>query len=86
MQRIDLNSCDIEHIKPQELCKKEDKREDILYQNILACFPQEGSCPYGAFEKKNQCSSSFIYQLKEICEFKFIYHMDEKVKPKNENN
>src|SRR5260221_8501681 len=42
MKRIDEGSSHIEHIKPEGLCRDEEKGSDLAFGNMLSCFPRPG--------------------------------------------
>jgi uncharacterized protein (TIGR02646 family) len=88
MQRIGVESCHIEHFKPQCDCRSDDKKltdngfeplhEDIAWHNLFACYPKpprrgEHEPGYGAIQRK--CTKLDVSPLDPICEsvFKFSY-------------
>jgi len=89
LKRIELKSCHIEHIKPEELCRQLQKKgvetiSDLDYSNMVACFPKEFSGSsrkkfYGAYKKDDwweNDGSSFISPLRVDCESHFKYNKD----------
>lgn len=86
MKRIKKKSSHIEHIKPQNECKKE-KGADLDYYNLIACFPQNGSkCSYGAVKKGGWWENNgndFLSPLNKLCELRVIFYLDGKVTPTN---
>lgn len=86
---IDENKAHVEHLKPQSICRHEDKEreqhgnkrmfEDVDWCNMVACFPQpRGKHPgFGAWKKDSWWSNQdFISPLAETCESKFRYCKD----------
>ncbi len=95
LKRICPVSAHIEHLKPQTICKAEDKqretdksqvlREDIAWNNMVACFPEPNPpAPpdYGAVQKdKWWDEETFISPLNEDCEQRFQFTQDGKIAP-----
>ena len=95
MLRIGETSAHIEHLKPQTLCKSEDKkreeqylpalREDIAWRNMVACTPEPNlkvNPPYGAIEKKGWWDANdFLSPLDPTCEERFAFSSDGKIAP-----
>ncbi|EDM34433.1 hypothetical protein PBAL39_19120 [Pedobacter sp. BAL39] len=90
LKRIALESSHIEHLKPEELCRKQMEEEivtvsDLDYGNMVACFPKKGlkGIPnekyFGAIKKdawwENE-GADFISPLREDCEIHFKYNKD----------
>jgi uncharacterized protein (TIGR02646 family) len=86
---IERDSSHIEHLKPQSLCKKEGKYEDVSYFNLLAAYPGQDyenedtsqrrtkkskKCPFGA-HAKDDCYDpiKFVSPLDEGCEARFRF-------------
>lgn len=71
---IDVDSCHIEHLKPQTLCAE---WEDVEYRNVVACFPADGGDTahgYGAPVKGGWwVEREFISPLSEECERRFVF-------------
>jgi uncharacterized protein (TIGR02646 family) len=93
LKRICPTSAHIEHLKPQKTCKAEDKqresnntqvlREDIAWENMVACFPEPNPpAPpdYGAVKKDKWWNEEdFISPLHADCEQRFQFTPDGKV-------
>jgi len=85
MRRISMDSCHIEHIKPETLCREDLVGSDLDYRNMLACFPKEGmktKFRYGAQEKGNWWADSgknFISPLAIQCESLITFNIEGKV-------
>lgn len=84
MQRIDFNSCHIEHLTPQDACKWSFAKygykyaDDTSYFNMLACYPASGVNPgYGAFNKNAETLT--VSPLDIGCEQMFSYFADGQV-------
>lgn len=90
--RIDVDKAHIEHLKPQSLSKKNreagiDDTDDVSYQNMVAAFPKQGRCDFGAFVKDDWYDErEFISPLDEACERRIKFTFSGKVKPVNEND
>ena len=83
MRRIDNNSCHIEHIKPETVCRAELRGSDLNYENMIACFPkkrikkQTEYC-YGAVYKDDWWDNNgiqFVSPLNPICEVRFDFNL-----------
>lgn len=72
--RIEVESCHIEHLKPQNKCEK---GEDVAYENMVACFPEDGgdvSHGFGAPVKAGWWEPKlFVTPLSEDCERRFSF-------------
>lgn len=93
LKRVCPVSAHIEHLKPQTTCKAEDKqresnntpalREDIAWQNMVACFPEPNPpAPpdYGAVKKDKWWNEGeFISPLHDDCEQRFQFTPDGKI-------
>lgn len=93
LKRICPASAHIEHLKPQTTCKEEDKqresnktpvvREDIAWENMVACFPEPNppaKPDYGAVKKHGWWNEAeFISPLHADCEQRFQFTPDGKV-------
>ena len=81
MRRIQQESSHIEHIKPESVCRDELKGSDLDYNNLLACYPQEGmatSYRYGAqFKDKwwENNGAEFISPLNPQCEILITFNL-----------
>ncbi|PIF34541.1 uncharacterized protein (TIGR02646 family) [Flavobacterium sp. 9] len=84
MKRISMDTCHIEHIKPEGLCREQANRglqtvSDLDYLNMVACFPKEGMSSkirYGAQFKDNWWDDdgrNFISPLASNCEDQFSF-------------
>jgi uncharacterized protein (TIGR02646 family) len=91
MKRIYAHNAHIEHIKPETLCRFEMIGSDLDYDNMVACFPEEGmpsAFRYGAQKKSDwweNSGQSFISPLKAVCELRFEYKTDGTVHARNNN-
>lgn len=74
LKRIDMDSCHVEHIKPESVCRAEKRGSDLDYKNMVACFPKEDlkqPYRYGAKQKDNwweDDGKQFISPLSQRCE------------------
>ncbi len=82
--RLDNSTFHIEHLKPQEHCNK---GEDVDYKNLVACYPEPNrpsKLLYGAHKKDNWPSpeeeKDFVSPLNPVCENKFQFTKDGKIK------
>lgn len=84
---IDKGSSHVEHIKPQTVCER---REDVEYRNLLACFPADGgdiSHGYGAPVKGGKWDQGrFISPCSDDCERHFKFTWAGAIKPNNEDD
>lgn len=91
MKRIDLETCHVEHIKPETVCRVEKKGADLDYQNMVACFPKEDlkhPYRYGAKEKDDWWEDEgkqFVSPLSKRCETLFAFDLEGKVFAVNNN-
>lgn len=101
MQRITLDSCHIEHIKPQQRCREEDRAceekgvpihlEEIAWDNLLACYPAplkkgETEPGYGARQRGNWWSEDeFLSPLDPDCEVRIRYSHDGEIDEANDS-
>jgi len=80
MRRIAESSSHIEHIKPESLCRNEEKGSDLDFGNMLSCFPREGmrrACRYGAQKKDAWWDSTlFVSPLVPACEQRFHFNLE----------
>lgn len=85
MKRIDMETCHIEHIKPETVCRAEKTGSDLDYQNMVACFPKEDlkhPYRYGAKQKDDWWEDEgkqFISPLTKRCETLLGFGLDGKV-------
>lgn len=86
MKRVSSESCHIEHIKPESLCREHLRQgietpSDLDYSNMVACFPKDGMSAqtrYGAQYKNDwwdDNGSEFISPLAANCESHFSFNM-----------
>jgi len=79
MRRIGTTTSHIEHIKPESLCRTDQRGSDLDFSNMVACFPRDGmprDCRYGAQKKGNWWDAKvFVSPLKSSCEKKFRFAM-----------
>lgn len=73
--RIEQRNAHIEHLKPRSHDWNGDT--DVRYDNMVACYPKEGGCPFGAMYKGNWPSpeewGTFITPLEDRCEHCFHF-------------
>ena len=85
MKRINENLAHIEHVIPQNECRRRGAGRDLDYLNLLACFPPSGaSCAYGAVAKGGwwgDNDSDFVSSLTDDCEVKFYFQLNGEVLP-----
>jgi uncharacterized protein (TIGR02646 family) len=87
MRRINEKNSHIEHIKPEGLCRTDRVGSDLDYENLLACFPQEGmnrKCRYGAQLKDDWWANNgvdFVSPLRQDCEQRFCFDLDGEIHP-----
>lgn len=88
LKRIALESCHIEHLKPEELCRNHMADEvetvtDLDYGNMVACFPKEAPKGirkekyFGAIKKDDTWmndGNDYILPLHPNCEDHFKYN------------
>jgi uncharacterized protein (TIGR02646 family) len=93
LKRLCSKSAHVEHLKPQATCKNEDDlresngkerlREDIAWENMVACFPEpEPPAPpeYGAVLKDRWWHPiDFVSPLNTDCEERFRFSPDGKI-------
>ena len=98
LKRIALTSCHIEHLKPEELCRKHMEEgvttvSDLDYNNMVACFPKEAhkGIPnekyFGAIKKGNTWvndGKDYILPLHPNCEDHYEYSKSGGVKGASE--
>lgn len=80
LKKIEKDSSHIEHIKPETLCRKELRGSDLIYENLVACFPKEGmkaTCRYGAQVKDKWWEDEgrqFVSPLYGKCEALLVFN------------
>ena len=90
MRRILPLSSHVEHIKPESLLRKEDKKNgtigsDLDYKNMVACFPRDENSAhivYGAKKKDKWWENEgidFISPLNPKCENCFKFDIEGKI-------
>lgn len=85
MKRIDQDTSHIEHIKPQHICKAEQRGLDLDYNNMIACYPKNKKVMplYGAHKKDgwwDDGGKMFVSPLKSGCESHFHFCLDGNIK------
>lgn len=81
-QRIERDSCHIEHINAQTHCAR---GEDVSYSNLAACYPapNTGEALYGAHQKRDWPAPTerylFVSPLHRGCEDRFRFNLRGKV-------
>jgi len=79
MRRIDEQSSHVEHVKPKNRCRQDRPGSDLDYGNLVACFPREGPCQYGAQRKGGwweDDGAQFVSPLHPVCEQVFRFRLD----------
>ncbi|MFT5328930.1 MAG: hypothetical protein ACI9KA_000007 [Parasphingorhabdus sp.] len=85
-RKIDVDSCHIEHLKPQAHCQG---NEDVTYRNLVAAVPTPNApkLPYGAHLKDNWPSDDeqalFVSPLQDGCAARFSYNFRGEIRPAN---
>jgi uncharacterized protein (TIGR02646 family) len=88
LKRISLDTGHIEHLKPEELCRKHMKEgvatvSDLDYNNMIACFPKEAPKGiskekyFGAVKKDDHWENNgndYVLPLQANCEDHFQYN------------
>ena len=81
MRRISAASSHIEHIKPESVCRDDERGSDLDYKNLVACHPKEGMenpYRYGAQQKGSwweDKGKDFVSPLHKQCENKFSFNL-----------
>jgi len=79
MRRISATCAHVEHIKPQTLCRAEQRGSDLDYGNLVACFPREGMTHqyrYGAQARGDWWNpAQFVTPLQANCEWRFHFNL-----------
>lgn len=82
MVRIEEDNSHIEHLVPRSLSKAEGRPEETVeYRNMVACYPVDGTCEFGAHARKN-LSLPFT-PLDANCESRIQYGTNGYAKPVN---
>jgi uncharacterized protein (TIGR02646 family) len=86
--QIEAATSHIEHLRPQNDCRTDKKRDDVNYKNVVACFPADGgdtSHGFGAPIKAGwwKTPALFVSPLAVQCEQLFEFSWSGQVKPKN---
>jgi len=68
----------IEHLVPRSVSKSQGTHEDVDYQNMLAAYPKEDHCSYGAKIRENK--SFPTNPLQPTCEHKFRFNLEGHIK------
>jgi uncharacterized protein (TIGR02646 family) len=80
MRRIAAKTSHVEHVKPESVCRLEQRGSDLDFTNMVACFPRDGmpsSCRYGAQKKDNWWNPAlFVSPLSAACEKRFLFARD----------
>lgn len=88
-RRISVNSCHIEHPKPQVHCQP---GEDVEYTNMVACFPAPNAprVLYGANHKGSWPDATqaylFVSPLRPNCETRFVFSLRGQIGPSSMND
>lgn len=87
LKRISLETCHIEHLKPEQLCRDHMEKgieavSDLDYNNMVACFPKNGQKGiskekyFGAIKKDDSWANDgkdYVLPLQANCESHFQY-------------
>ncbi|MFN3890132.1 MAG: retron system putative HNH endonuclease [Beijerinckiaceae bacterium] len=85
-RKIDVETCHIEHLMPQEHCEH---LEDVDYRNLVAAVPQANAprLPYGAQQKDNwppkNEANTFVSPLSNGCSQRFAFNFKGEIEAKN---
>jgi uncharacterized protein (TIGR02646 family) len=85
-REIDVDTCHIEHLKPQAHCGE---LEDVTYSNLVAAVPKPNTArlPYGAHLKDNWPSDAeaglFVSPLSAGCSARFSFNFKGEISPRN---
>ena len=82
MRRIDEQSSHVEHVKPQGRCRQDHPGSDLDYRNLVACFPRDEPCRYGARRKADWWEDNgvhFVSPLRPVCEQVFRFRLDGRI-------
>lgn len=93
--RLNSESAHVEHLKPQTVCKSDDEardlakqpllREDIAWNNMVACFPKPNQLArpdYGAVKKDKWWHAvDFVSPLQANCEERFKFNSEGEISP-----
>jgi uncharacterized protein (TIGR02646 family) len=74
---IENSTSHIEHLLPQSISKNRGTHEDVDYQNMLAAYPKNGKCPYGAKARDNKQLP--VHPLQTDCEAKFRFDIEGRI-------
>jgi uncharacterized protein (TIGR02646 family) len=82
--RVDEARSHIEHFKPQCYCER---HEDIDYTNLLAAYPGNRPCSFGAKAKGDWYDEHLLVNpLHPACETRFRYNLSGHINPADEND
>lgn len=71
---IDTDTSHFEHIFPQALSRRQGTHEDVNYQNMLAAYPKDGKCDFGAKAREDDLLP--VQPLQKDCETKFKFDIE----------
>lgn len=88
LKRISKDTCHIEHLKPEELCRMHMEEgvetvSDLDYSNMVACFPKDAPKGidkekyFGAIKKDDKWENDgndYVLPLQDNCEANFKYN------------
>lgn len=81
MVRIDANDCHLEHIIPRTVSNQAGRPEEtVQYRNIVACFPLNGKCEFGAHAREDRRLP--ITPLDQSCESRIRYLSNGEASPR----
>ncbi len=89
MRKINPDTSHVEHLKPESVCREEQRGSDLDYKNLIACHPKKTEKNktdflYGAIKKDNwwdDDGKEFISPLNPHCEQRFNFNLKGEIKP-----
>lgn len=89
MRKISTETSHVEHIKPESICREEERGSDLDYDNLIACHPKKTEKNkteflYGAIYKDNWWDDEgkeFISPLNPHCELRFDFNLKGEIIP-----
>ena len=93
MRRVDFSSSHIEHIKPESICREDEKGSDLDIKNMIACYPKkqkknENQYSYGAIFKNAWWINDgveFISPTAHNCQIHFDFNLKGEIISLNKN-
>jgi uncharacterized protein (TIGR02646 family) len=89
MRKISAETSHVEHIKPESICREEERGSDLDYVNLIACHPKKAEKNktqflYGAIYKDKWWvdeGREFISPLNPHCELRFDFNLKGEIVP-----